>query len=435
MALLIIGLILGFACFGYFIYKVVKFVKLHVKDSEAATFDKESQKGIGIPLFAQGLTTILSSIGFVLALKLTLKAYEWILLILGSYVFATAFLIIFGAFVIYYYKPELIKEQRKAIKKAMLIAIPVALVGLIMLTEGFANEISYPLPNGISFTEGLTYPEDHHSGFSIAWYGILIVTGAVICYIITDHNIYKKYGKHGLIDTLFIVAFVAGVIGSRLWFCYILEPTKYIGNFREVVFPKGGFRGLAIQGGALLGAATGIAFVLVFRKYMDVRFVMDVAMPSILIAQMLGRWGNFFNNEVYGMIVSEQSICWLPSIIRNNMFIDGAYRLPLFFIEGVINLGGYFVIRYLLGKVCKFHLGLGYQASFYLVWYGMVRAILEPLREGFTLDTHKDGFGYIQSWIVAFAMIAGGLLLFGAFIILHKVRMNKGKENEFGEKI
>ena len=92
-----------------------------------------------------------------------------------------------------------------------------------------------------------------------------------------------------------------------------------------------------------------------------------------------------------------------------------------------MNLGGYFIIRYLLGKVFKFRVGLGYQAASYIVWYGMVRAILELFRD--------PEFMYKQSWYIAFGMIGGGLLLMLAFFLIHKMRMDKGIEDKFGDKI
>ena len=109
--------------------------------------------------------------------------------------------------------------------------------------------------------------------------------------------------------------------------------------------------------------------------------------------------------------------------------------MPLFFIESCINIAGYFVIRYLLGKVFKLRCGLGFQASAYLVWYGLVRVILEPLREGYHASTSTEGFGYLQSYITAFVMIGIGLIMAGMFFAIHKVRMNKGLEDKFGEKI
>lgn len=439
VALFIISLLLGFACLGYFIYKIVKFTKSHVIGQDKLVIEGKNKKEFIILAAIQGIFVIASSISLMAVMHWSLSVGEYFLLIIGSYLFGLGFDVLVGGFALHYYTPDFDEKQKKACKIALFCALPVILIGLILLTEGFANHIEGPLPKGISFTDGLVYPG--YRDFNIAFYGIIIVTGAIVSYFICDHYFYKKFKKHGIIDSLFIFAFICGVIGSRLWFCLILEKDYYFAHPEKILLgiTDGG---LAIQGGAIFGIAGGVAFVLIFRKYVDIRFAMDVALPSILIAQVIGRWGNFFNQEVFGFAVSEQALGWLPTIIRNNMLIvsdvDGEllYRLPLFLIEGVINLGGYFLIRYLCGKVFKMKLGLGYQASLYLVWYGIVRAVLEPLRDGFTkVVGSSDAFGYMQSWIIAFVMIGVGLLMFLMFFLIHKIRMNKGLEDADGQKI
>lgn len=436
IALLVIGLVLGFACFGYFIYRLVKFCKNHVVGEEKVRIDSSERTYLLVLTLAQGIFTIISSIGLMLLNSWPLDVGEYFLLIIGSYLFGSGFSAIVGGFSLYYYRPDLDEKQRKVCRIVTFAAIPVIVAGLVMLTEGFAGYIDWKkgLPNAIGAV-GLDYPSPYNSKeFSIKFYGIIMVFGAIISYFVCDHYFFKKYKEHGILDTLFVFAFLCGVIGARLWYCLILEPEKYLENPSDILKIFEG--GLAIQGGAIFGILGGLSFLLLFRKYVDVRFAMDVALPSILLAQVIGRWGNFFNHEVYGMVVSEQSLYWLPTIIRNNMFIHGEYRLPLFLIEGIMNLGGYFIIRYLMGKVCKFKLGLGYQASCYLIWYGMVRAILEPLREGFTTEVgSSSAYGYMQSWIISFCMIGAGLLMLLGFYIAHKIRMNKGLEDKYGEKI
>ena len=436
LTLFIIGLALGFACLGYFSYLLSKFTKEHIIGESSIKIEGEHKKKFLGLVVAQGIFVIISSIGFILWRQYNLGPLEWTILILGSYLFGLSFDVLIGGFVLYYYRTDLNEKQRKVCRMATFLAIPVLLIAIILTTEGFARYIdySYGLPNGLSFKKGLIYPESYDVGFAVRFYGILIVTGALVSYFVCDHYFFKKYKKHGLLDTCFVFALIMGIIGARLWYCLVLEPEEFLANPGNIIRIFDG--GLAIQGGAILGIIAGVSFLLIFRKYVDIRFAMDVAVPSILLAQVIGRWGNFFNHEVYGAAVSANSLWWLPTIIKNNMFIDGEYRLPLFIIEGLINLTGYFFIRYFLGNVCKFKFGLGYQASFYLIWYGMVRAILEPLREGFTLKVGtSEAFGYMQSWIVAFAMMGAGLLLWLIFFIIHKIRMNKNLEDKYAQKI
>ena len=435
-ALLIIGLVLGIACCGYLVYKLQKFCKNHVPGVEHPRIEGNEKKIFLGLVIAQGLFTIISSYGITTFNGWTLLPAEHVVLVLGSYLFGTAFALGLSSFILYYWKPDLDEKQRKIARILTFVSIPFIFVGLLLFTEGFARHIPLgeALPNALSFTRGLVFEPGASSEFIIKFYGIVIVCGALFPLAITDHMFYKKYGAHNLADTLFIFAFLMGIVGARLWFCLILEPEYYLANPIDILKITNG--GMAIQGGALLGIAAGVFFVLVFRRYIDIRYAMDVAIPTILIAQCIGRWGNFFNQEVYGAALGTDALGFLPTIIRNNMFIGGQFRVPLFLIEGVINLAGYFIIRYLFGKVFHCHLGLGYQASFYLIWYGLVRAILEPLREGFTLNFgSSEAYGYMQSWIIAFVMMGIGIALFIMFLVIHLVRMKKNKEDKYGDKI
>ena len=434
----IISIIAALACLGYFIYQITKLVKGHIPGEEKHKIEgKERTEFLALVGITGGLFAVAGlSLFLVLTKSGDGKWYEGIFATFGALIFGSALAVGSGSFGLFYYKLDLEEKQRKFCQYAFPISIAVVILSLLLFTEGIANHISYPLVSGVG-TGGWIYGGDPGDGFKIKWYGIFIVSGALLCYAITDHMTYKKFKKHGLIDTLFIVAFLFGILGARLWYCIVLEPEFYFGgNVPPLYFLYGIVDGgLAVQGGALLGIIAGVTFMLLFRKYIDVRFMMDVAIPTILLAQAIGRIGNFFNQEVYGAVTSYENLWYLPTIIRKNMYIGGNYRVPLFFIEAVMNIGGYFLIRYLLGKVAKFHIGLGYQASSYLVWYGIVRVVLEPLREGYTATTETAGFGYLQSYITAFAFIGVGLAMIGGFYLYHRTRMNKGIEDKFGDKV
>ena len=432
----LICLILAFGCLGFFIFKMVKIAKGHVIGQEKYKIVGNERIMLLALVGACALLFLISSITYVVFKKYPMNFLEFFVLIIGSIVMGATIPFAVGSFILYYYRTDLDEKQRNICKFGWPLAIIGFFVGVLLLTEGVANHIIYPLVSGLSFTKGWIRPNDTDTGFTVKFYGIVIVTGALICYAITDHEMYKKFKKHGLIDSLFIAVFLFGILGARLWFCLILEPDivktcGFIYIFTGIVDG-----GLAIQGGAIAGLITAIVFLLLFRKYIDVRFLLDVAAPTVLIAQALGRWGNFFNQEVYGAVTSIEHLWYLPSIVKHNMLIDGQYRVPLFFIEGVMNIGGYFLIRYLVGKVFKAHLGLGIQACSYFAWYGLTRVVLEPLREGFTLNLgHSEAFGYLQSWITAFVMMGVGILGIVACVLIHKHRMKVGKENAFGDKI
>lgn len=435
----IISIIAAVACLGYFIFKITKVVKGHVIGEEKHKIEgKERTELLTLVGITAGLFAVAAlSYYLVIAKADGYKWYEIVSTIFGPALFGGSLAIFAGGFGLYFYKLDLDEKQRKVCQYAWPIAVLVAVLSLLLFTEGIAQHIAYPLASGVSFSNGWIYGGDAGEGFKIKWYGVLIVSGALLCYAITDHETYKKFKKHGLIDTLFIVAFLFGILGARLWYCIVLEPETYFGGGVPPLYFLYGIvdGGLAVQGGALLGIIAGVTFMLLFRKYIDVRFMMDVAIPTILLAQAIGRIGNFFNQEVYGAVITVDKLWYLPTIVKNNMLIDGAYRVPLFFIEAVMNIGGYFIIRYGVGKLLKCNVGLGFQASSYLVWYGIVRVVLEPLREGYTATTETEGFGYLQSYITAFAFIGIGILMIVGFYVLHRIRLNKGLEDKFGDKI
>ena len=426
--LAIICLVLALASFVYFIVRISQINKKHEPGQEVYKIQGKERIELLAATGATGLFLLVSSVCLADIFSWKLKFFEGFALAFGPFLAGVALCVAFGGFLLYYYKLDLDKKQKKVCKYAFPFGFLALFLGLFIFSEGIAAHISYPLVNGIS-TSGFTYPNASGSGFGVKFYGILIVSGALLCYGITDHMMYQKYKKHGLIDTLFIVAFLFGILGARLWYCIVLEPEFYFGGEAPPLYFLYGIvdGGLAVQGGALLGIIAGVTYVRLFRKYIDLRYIMDVAIPTILLAQAIGRWGNFFNQEVYGAATSANYLWFLPSIVRNNMFIDGAYRIPLFFIESCMNIAGYFIIRYFLGKVCKLNCGLGFQASAYIAWYGMTRVILELFRDA--------EFKYLQSFITGFVMIAIGLAMAGGFYALHKIRMNKGLEGKTGDKI
>lgn len=432
LVLIILGLLLGLICVGVLIYFLRKFVKELPLGGAVPKIEGNTRLRLLLLVIAQGLTFLMFTYGMVIQNSWDLGVGNHVLAIFGSYFVGTGFSLFLSSFVIYFYRKDLDPKQRKVAQVLMICAIPVMFIGLWLWTDSIASLVQYPLPNKISFTNGVGYPNVSESGLSIAFYGILIVGGAIISYFVGDHIVYTKYKKHGLLDTLFLFAFPIGIIGARLWYCIILEPNAFFyGNFFESLGRLVDIRrgGLAIQGGALLGFAAGLFFCLKWRKYMNIRWIMDVCLPTVLIAQAVGRWGNFFNQEVYGMTANIDSWSFLPQMIRNNMVIDGQFRIPLFLIESIINIGGYFVIRYAYGHGLKKFARQGDQVFLYILWYGLTRVCLEPLREGFTLNMgHSEAFGYLQSWITAFVMVAIGVLGIIGIRIFEKVRKQKGKE-------
>ena len=420
---------LAIACFVYFVIRTHKIAKLHNPGEEKYKIIGRELTELIVTTAGTGFFLALASLFMVLHKHYAVNFLEAAGAIVGPLLAGIGLSVGIGSFILFYYKLDLDEKQKNFCKYSFPCGFLAVMLGLFLFSTGIAAHIAYPLVNGISTGDGFTHPHELTSGLAVKFYGILIVSGALLCYGITDHMMYQKYKKHGIIDTLFIVAFIFGILGARLWYCIVLEPEFYFGGEAPPLYFLYGIvdGGLAVQGGALLGIIAGVTYVRLFRKYIDLRYIMDVAIPTILLAQAIGRWGNFFNQEVYGAATSVNNLWWLPAIVKNNMYIDGAYRIPLFYIESCMNIAGYFFIRYFLGKACKINCGLGFQASAYVAWYGMTRVILELFRDA--------EFKYIQSFITGIVMMAIGLAMAAEFFVIHKVRMNKGLEDKFGDKI
>ena len=138
----------------------------------------------------------------------------------------------------------------------------------------------------------------------------------------------------------------------------------------------------------------------------------------------------------YDIIDSERQNVYGIHCITNKFFRGDKNEFFFYTKRIFLFIRKFFIIRFFFGKVCKCHLGLGYQSALYLVWYGIVRVLLEPLRNGNSdLGSVRQGDFFEQSKITAIVMISLGIALLAFFIVLHQVRMKKGKENEIGEKI
>lgn len=209
---------------------------------------------------------------------------------------------------------------------------------------------------------------------SIKWYAVLILTGAFIAYWISQRNILKMGYPASLTDDLFFGALIAGIIGARLWYVLFYNLEGYLKNPLSIFMTWEG--GMAIQGGLMLGALYAF-FFLKKRKISFLRMA-DAIVPNILIAQAIGRWGNFLNQEAYGYVVSESYYKFFPAFIKNTMFIGGQYRTPTFLYESVLNLVGFFLIAIVLKRFSENKRGDLLYA--YLMWYGFIRFWVEGLR-------------------------------------------------------
>lgn len=418
-ALVYLGLLLVLASFVFLHLNLTKIVK----KSETKTLSRHELIRLALSIALSALFSLSTMIILILTNGWPLSIGEYAFALIGSFVLGLSLAALYAAFGLNFYKPTLEMNVLKYVRIIMYVAIPLVIISLALATEGIADHLVYPLANRLSITEGFVDPFNRTAQYAVTFYGVLIVGGAIIVYFVADHFFFKKFRRHGILDSTFYIAFPAGLVGARLWYCYVLEFDRYSGNFLAVLQVWDG--GLAIMGGAILGIIAGVTFMLLRRKYINIRWAMDVIVPAILIAQAIGRWGNFFNVEVHGNEVAAASWSFLPSIILNNMAFSstsghasaGNIYVPLFLIESVSNMVGYFVITYAVGKGLRKWLSLGDLSMSYLIWYGATRAIMEPLRDG--------NFEYGESWTSSFILIGIGIVGIIAFHVYDYIRKKK----------
>jgi phosphatidylglycerol:prolipoprotein diacylglycerol transferase len=208
-------------------------------------------------------------------------------------------------------------------------------------------------------------------GLTIRWYGILIATGMMIGIIMANFTCRLKSLDYDEFLNIVLISFPMAIIGARAYYV-IFEFNQYKDNLIDVFNIRQG--GLAIHGGIIFGMITAI----IYTRYKRESFLKyaDVAAPSIIIAQAIGRWGNFFNSEAHGGPVTQGFISKFPNFIQRGMLIDGVYYHPTFLYESIWNVLVCLLLLYLLTKT----LNRGTVFFTYIGLYSLGRFFIEGLR-------------------------------------------------------
>lgn len=208
----------------------------------------------------------------------------------------------------------------------------------------------------------------------IYWYSICILLGIVVSYFIIIKESKKQDINENFILNLFFYGIIIGVIGARIYYV-IFNFSYYSKNVLEIFAFRNG--GLAIHGGII----SSLIFVYYYSKKNSINFVkiLDILVPGVIIAQAIGRWGNFFNMEAHGGITTYSNLkkLLIPQFIIDGMKIDGSYYYPTFYFESIWCLIG-FIILILLRR--NKNIKLGVLSSFYFIYYSIGRFFIESLR-------------------------------------------------------
>ena len=249
---------------------------------------------------------------------------------------------------------------------------------------------------------------------AVRWYGIIIACGILLGYFIAQRTLQRVgFDKDVLVDILFWSAII-GFIVARIYFVIFQFP-YYAQHPAEI--PKIWHGGIAIHGGIIGGFITGI--FICKRKNINPFQMGDIAAPSMILAQGIGRWGNFMNHEAHGGPVSRSFLehLHIPDFIIDNMYINGVYYHPTFLYESIWDVLGFIILLSL-----RKHLRIGDTFALYLIWYSIGRFFVEGLRTDSLMLTSHIRIAQLMSIV---------LVIVGIVIII--VRHVKFKPQRFKE--
>lgn len=239
---------------------------------------------------------------------------------------------------------------------------------------------------------------------TLGWYGVSFVIAVAVMILVSQSEARRKGLDPGLVTSAIIVVAIFALVGARLyhvideWQIYASDPLK-------AVLPP--YAGLGLYGG-IIGAAVGI-WIFLRGKDIPLGRALDVVVPGTLFAQGIARWGNFFNQELYGP----------PTDLPWGITIDCAHRIgqyscaaypfettgfhPLFLYESVLTITGGFIALFLARRFGQ-RLRDGDLASFWMIWYGGVRLVLELFRDGWNWTI----LGVPTAMLIGVVLIAAG---------------------------
>ncbi len=259
-------------------------------------------------------------------------------------------------------------------------------------------------------------------GQDIYWYGITMALGIIVAAILTIVECKRKKLHEDTALDVCLVAIPSGIVGARLYYV-LFELERYLADPISMLYIWEG--GLAVYG-SIIGGAIG---VYIYCRKKKIRFlkIVDAIAPGLVLAQSIGRWGNFFNQEAFGPVVTDPSLLWFPYAVRidgvhtfNGVVCEHPYHMATFFYESAWCFIVFLVLWFFIRKRVKHD---GDVFLWYGLLYGLERMYVEGLR-GDSLWLIPDVIRVSQA--LSAAMVVGVAVF---FII------RRSKEKKLGELI
>jgi phosphatidylglycerol:prolipoprotein diacylglycerol transferase len=246
----------------------------------------------------------------------------------------------------------------------------------------------------------------------VYWYGVCYALGLALAYITITREARRRGLDPRLVDNGIIIVAVAALIGGRLY--HVIDQwALYKDDLLKIVMPP--YTGLGVYGGILTGTIAAFVITRLWRQ--SFWKWADVIAPGLFVMQAVGRWGNFFNQELYGP----------PTNLPWGIAIDCAHRVvpyscaaypeattffhPLFLYESVSGILGAITLLW-IARRWGARMRPGDLFFIFLIWYAVVRFLLELLRTG-----NWTFFGIPTAMLVSVVIVVGSLV---ALAIRHR---------------
>jgi prolipoprotein diacylglyceryl transferase len=260
----------------------------------------------------------------------------------------------------------------------------------------------------VSFPLSIPSPEWSYfdlGPFRIHAYAICILIGIFLATALTSRRLTKRGAEPGVVLDIILWAVPLGIVGARI-FHVLTHPNDYFYDGANLLDVFAVWKGGIAIFGALLGGAVG-AYIGCRRAGIRFWSFADALAPGMLLAQAMGRLGNWFNHELFGL---PTTLPWGLEISPDNSAYPvglpaGTLFHPTFLYEIVWNLVGVAVILILERK---FRLRWGSAFGVYLIWYGAGRSVFESIR----VDPSEIFFGLRTNvWAALFAIVIGLVII------------------------
>lgn len=266
-------------------------------------------------------------------------------------------------------------------------------------------------------------------GKEIYWYGILMALGIIIAVMLALREAKRKRMKEDTILDLCLIVIPCGIVGARLYYV-LFELETYLRDPIRILYLWEG--GLAIYG-AVIGGLIG---ALIYARVKKIRFLRlaDLVAPGLVLAQGIGRWGNFFNQEAFGPAVTNPSLTWFPFAVRidrpwsggyhefNGVACSDPYHMATFFYESI---WCFLIFIFLWARRKKFKHD-GDVFLWYILLYSFERMFVEGLRGDSLWLIQPDSVSWLSGGIRVSQLLSA--LMFIGVVVFFIIRFAREKK-------